>query len=49
MAEPKIKYYVELAGEDPVSVQRALEDIVGAILNEMLQPRENGLTMPKTT
>ena len=44
--EPKFKYYIEMAGEPGVSreqVEAELEVMCGVILEELLEPKKNGL------
>lgn len=45
--EPKLKYYVELNGEDPEAVRKELDEVVDAIIHQLLQPSKNGLLPPK--
>jgi len=44
--EPKLKYYVELSGSDPVWVEKTLQDMVHAIIDICLKPKENNLQPP---
>jgi len=45
--EPKLKYYVELGGENPDLVKKTLDDVVDAMIQQLLQPTKNGLLPPK--
>jgi len=45
--EPKLKYYVELAGSDPQATTKTLNDIVDAMIAQLLEPEKNGLEKPK--
>lgn len=48
--EPKFKYYIEkkgAPGDSRATVTRELEEMVDAILNELLKPEENGLVKPQ--
>ncbi|GAM22130.1 hypothetical protein SAMD00019534_053050, partial [Acytostelium subglobosum LB1] len=45
--EPKLKYYVEMIGQDKAHVQQELAELVQCIINEFLRPVENELTPPK--
>jgi len=42
--EPKIKYYVECNDPDPVASRVLTDRMTEAIIRELLQPKENGLT-----
>eukprot|EP00466_Bigelowiella_natans_P001300 jgi/Bigna1/89414/estExt_fgenesh1_pg.C_490011 len=42
--EPKLKYYIELAGKSVESTQKELNDMVRVLVMELLQPEENGLS-----
>eukprot|EP01116_Phalansterium_solitarium_P023725 TRINITY_DN8464_c0_g1_i1.p2 TRINITY_DN8464_c0_g1~~TRINITY_DN8464_c0_g1_i1.p2 ORF type:complete len:588 (-),score=211.57 TRINITY_DN8464_c0_g1_i1:188-1951(-) len=44
--EPKLKYYVEFSGQDPATVHRVLNEIVDAVIAQLLQPEKNGLLKP---
>ena len=44
--EPKLKYYAELHGSDPVHVAQTLANVVQAIITEFIQPEQNGLRPP---
>lgn len=44
--EPKLKWYSELRGTDPVAAKRELARTVGLILDEMLRPEVHGLKRP---
>jgi len=47
--EPKLKYYIEMQGKPGVSrkdVEKDLEQFCRIVLNELLQPEENGLIKP---
>ena len=47
--EPKFKYYIELRGrpgEKKFEVERRLSAMSRVILEELLQPSGNGLTLP---
>lgn len=47
--EPKLKYYIEMQGKPGVSrkdVENDLEQFCKIVLNELLQPEENGLIKP---
>jgi len=47
--EPKIKYYVEVAGEPGQSKAEVAEvavELEAAFINEFLQPGPNGLELP---
>ncbi|KAI8874359.1 hypothetical protein GQ42DRAFT_23314 [Ramicandelaber brevisporus] len=41
--EPKIKYYIEMRGEDRASVQKSLQEIVKAVGEELLHATTHGL------
>eukprot|EP01114_Cavostelium_apophysatum_P020958 TRINITY_DN7176_c0_g1_i1.p1 TRINITY_DN7176_c0_g1~~TRINITY_DN7176_c0_g1_i1.p1 ORF type:complete len:607 (-),score=197.81 TRINITY_DN7176_c0_g1_i1:64-1842(-) len=47
--EPKLKYYVELNGnyDEAEKVRKTLDDVVDAMIKQLLQPEKNGLTPPK--
>ena len=48
--EPKLKYYVELAGkagQDPAIVEAELQELTQAIIHQFLQPEKFGLEKPK--
>lgn len=45
--EPKLKYYVELGGPSPTEVRSQLNEIVQAIIDQLLEPEVNGLEKPK--
>ena len=45
--EPKLKYYVELRTDDPESAQADLEELVGSVIDEFLQPDVNDLEFPE--
>ncbi len=45
--EPKLKYYVEMSGEDRVHVAEVLDRLVPALIEQLLQPEANGLEFPK--
>ena len=45
--EPKLKYYVELAGKDPQETKTTLDDIVHHMIKQLLQPEKNGLEAPR--
>lgn len=44
--EPKLKYYVELGGSDPSKVHVELNEVVQAIIDQLLEPEQNGLQKP---
>lgn len=44
--EPKLKYYAELSGPDPVEVAATLDKLVAAIIEHFLQPEINHLKPP---
>jgi len=45
--EPKLKYYTDMRGEDPESTKNILNDMVQAIIHQLLEPEKNGLEKPK--
>lgn len=45
--EPKLKWYAELEGVDPVATRLELDELVETIVHEMLQPDVHGLVRPK--
>jgi len=45
--EPKLKYYTDLKGEDPIATKATLDDMVQAIIAQLLEPEKNGLEKPK--
>ena len=45
--EPKLKTYIELKTTDPLSAQQHLDDLVGFVMSELLQPEANGLELPQ--
>ena len=45
--EPKLKYYVELAGNDAVDTVKTLNDMVSHIIKQCLQPEKFGLEAPR--
>jgi len=45
--EPKLKYYFELSGEDPVHTRKTLDELVAAMIAQLLEPERNGLEKPK--
>ena len=45
--EPKIKWYAELCGPKRDEVERKLQLLVDALINDMLQPEVNGLERRK--
>jgi phosphomannomutase len=44
--EPKLKYYCELAGADPVAARAELDRTVALIIDDMIQPEVHGLKRP---
>lgn len=44
--EPKLKYYVEMSGNDRVAVGQVLDKLVPALIEECLRPAVNGLEWP---
>lgn len=45
--EPKIKWYAEMVGTDRAATVTALQGLVDVVLEDMLQPKLNGLEMRK--
>jgi phosphoglucomutase/phosphoglucomutase/phosphopentomutase len=48
--EPKLKYYIEMQGKPGVArkdVEKDLDEFCRIVLNELLQPKQNGLIEPK--
>eukprot|EP01138_Halocafeteria_seosinensis_P001478 gb/GECG01001515.1/.p1 GENE.gb/GECG01001515.1/~~gb/GECG01001515.1/.p1 ORF type:complete len:634 (+),score=86.05 gb/GECG01001515.1/:1-1902(+) len=45
--EPKLKYYCEYFGESPEETEKELNEIVEAVIAEMLQPEVHGLKRPE--
>ncbi|KAF2076229.1 hypothetical protein CYY_002470 [Polysphondylium violaceum] len=45
--EPKLKYYVEMVGQDKSNVEQTLGQLVKSVIDEFLCPVENQLTPPK--
>jgi len=43
--EPKIKYYIELSGNDKNLVEMNLSKMVSAVIDELLEPEKYGLKM----
>jgi hypothetical protein len=49
MSEPKIKYYLEMAGipgQARAEVERALNEFAVGFVDELLKPQANGLQRP---
>eukprot|EP00921_Rhytidocystis_pertsovi_P014033 GHVQ01022857.1.p1 GENE.GHVQ01022857.1~~GHVQ01022857.1.p1 ORF type:complete len:656 (-),score=100.26 GHVQ01022857.1:545-2512(-) len=46
--EPKLKYYAEGSGKDPVEVMKKLTLVVDELINNLLQPCKYELSPPKT-
>nr|AOE43345.1 phosphoglucomutase [Coremiostelium polycephalum] len=45
--EPKLKYYVEMIGDDKENVELILQSMVDQVINQFLRPIENELIPPK--
>jgi len=45
--EPKLKYYTDMKGVDPKETKKTLDDIVEAIIEQLLEPEKNQLEKPK--
>ncbi len=45
--EPKLKYYTDLRGDDPVTTKQTLDSMVDAIIAQLLQPEKFNLEKPK--
>lgn len=45
--EPKLKYYVELNGPNREDVHKTLNELVDAIIRQLMQPEKFGLVPPK--
>lgn len=43
----QLKYYVELSADDPETSRRELDELVDAIIEDMLEPDKHGLRRPK--
>ena len=44
--EPKLKYYCEGSGKDPISTKKEVDRTVELVINEMLQPEKYNLKRP---
>ena len=44
--EPKIKYYLEGQGSDPVTVKETLRGVVDTLRDDWMEASKNGLRLP---
>jgi len=45
--EPKLKYYIELKGEERFQTRKVLDDMVECMIKDLLEPEKNGLERPQ--